>query len=70
MQKNRSSANQEIPHILWHPGVHYRIHNSPPPVPTLSKIDPVQAPPYHFSKVILILSSHLHLIHPSLTFAH
>jgi hypothetical protein len=42
-EANRSLDSQEIPHILWNPSFHYRIHNSKPPVPILSQIDPVRA---------------------------
>jgi len=35
------SANQEIPHLLWSPKVHYHVNKGPPLVPIMSQTHPI-----------------------------
>ena len=60
-EANQFSVSQEIPHSLWNSKVHYRVYNSPPPVPILSQINLDHAPHLTSWDSILILSSHPHL---------
>jgi hypothetical protein len=41
------AATQGPPKMLLNPNVHYRIHNSPPPVTMLNQINPDHTIPYH-----------------------
>ena len=60
-EANRFSPSQGIPRTLWKHKVHYRTHNSAPPVRTLRQINPVQNPHSTSWRSVLILSSHLRL---------
>jgi hypothetical protein len=64
-EANRFSTSQEIPHILWYPKVHYRIHNCPPPVSILSHLDLLHTPHPFSWRSIFMLPSHLFLDLPN-----
>jgi hypothetical protein len=45
------SATKQSPSVLWNPKVHRRVHNSPPPVPILSQINPIYILLTYFAKI-------------------
>jgi hypothetical protein len=56
-QATSHSASQEIPHLLWNPKFHCRVHNSPPLIPVVSQMHPFVFPlslPNIHSNIILL----------------
>ena len=70
LNANNSSACQVVPRILRNPNVHYRVHNSAPPVSTPHHINPDHVtPPYCISIIpVSVISSHLIFGLPSVRF--
>jgi hypothetical protein len=56
LESANCTATQELPCILWNPKVRYRVHQSPPLVPILSHISPINTIPSYL-RSILILST-------------
>jgi len=50
---------KKFPAFYGTQNIHHRVYKCPPPVPILSQINPVHAPPSHILKI------HLNIIHPS-----
>jgi len=58
-EANSSSSSQDISRVVWNSTVHYRIHNSPPPVPVQFSLCPPNPTSW---RSVLILPSHLLLV--------
>ena len=58
-EANWFAVSQEIPRISRNPKVHFRTHNSPPPVPVLGQPNLVHIPTSH------LLEPHPNIIRPS-----
>jgi hypothetical protein len=59
------SAGQNISRLLWNPNVHYRVHNSPQPVPVLSQMNSVYTLLSYFLGTHFNIILHLRLGLPS-----
>lgn len=57
LQPNCSSACHEISHILRNVKVPYRVHNSPPLVPTISQINPIHAILSYLRSILIHVTS-------------
>jgi hypothetical protein len=57
-----SRVDKKYPRITWNLKVHYRVYKSPPLVPIVSQLNPINVLSFCFFKVVLIISSHLYSI--------
>lgn len=54
-----NSASREISRPSWNPKVHFSVHKSPPPAPTVSQMQPIHTPNTTSLTSILMLSPDL-----------
>jgi hypothetical protein len=61
-KRRRTTTSQEIPHIIWYPKVHYRVHRSQPHVANLNQIHSVHTTAsyffIHFNNIIPSMAEH------------
>jgi len=69
LSANRSSANQEITHVLWYPKFRYTFQKHPPPLPFLSQNNPVHDPSYYFLNIRFNIIFQSTSVSPKLSFS-
>jgi hypothetical protein len=70
IELNSSWADGEITRLAWVLEVYYRVHKTPPLIPTMSQMNPIHIFPHYIPKIHLTVSYHprldlLNILFPS-----